>query len=200
MNFPFLEKTFLFIVYASAPTHHSYYRDHRFHFCSAFVAFLCRLFRVIFVLSFCNLFGYNLRFAAVPSNADQDIKKGGYLSTVLDALSSCLKWPFLSPVALQSPPVLSEKPLRSSLGGSGTVLLSHQEQFITSGKPPKMDAITGSPSTQKSSPDYASDECGPSRYDNGYSEDSLHYLANKFPDGKIALSELRYRGKDVPKI
>jgi hypothetical protein len=152
------------------------------------------------VLSFCNLFGYHLRFTAVPPNADQDKRKGGYLSTVLDALPSGLKWPFLSPVALQSPPVLSEKPLRSSLGGSGAVLLSHQEQFITSGTPSKMDATTGSPSTQKSSPDYASDECGPSRCDIGYSEDSLHYLANKFPDRKITLSELRYRGKHVPKI
>jgi hypothetical protein len=28
----------------------------------------------------------------------------------------------------------------------------------------------------------------------------LHYLANKFPDRKITLSELRYRGKHVPKI
>jgi hypothetical protein len=106
-------------------------------------------------------------FLAGFPDVDQGPKRAGFLSTVLDTISSRFAWSSLLPVTPKSPAMLSESESlsQSAYDSNTTTVQSHQEQFITSVTPSKTDAmtITGPrPPRQKSSPDNnASDESEP---------------------------------------
>jgi hypothetical protein len=151
------------------------------------------MFNFIFV-PFC----YCLFLAGFP-DVDQGPKRAGFLSTVIDTISSRFAWSSLLPVTPKSPPMFAESLSQSAYDSNTTTVQSHHEQFMT---PSKTNAMTGPPPPRPNSsrPDYASDESEPLLRSAADIASPLndHFENNNIPETYVRSSSgagMRHRGQ-----